>query len=202
MHIFVEQGQQLHVDVQLSGLHKGLGIVEAGIVGDRQVIYLEARRKQAEVHVTELHLPSQATFDLEAFARGGLFDDVALATNDLSGEETRLLALRDAGDWPAFFLQAVQTPSILFGVGFLIIFFALFATALSKADLSFVLPAISSEVVINVAFANYFLHEAVSSTRWLGAVLISIGVILVLRSAPRTFEIASGPARMLKGAGQ
>jgi multidrug transporter EmrE-like cation transporter len=105
-------------------------------------------------------------------------------------------------DWPAFFLQAVHTPSILLGVGFLIIFFALFATALSKADLSFVLPAISSEVVINVACANYFLHEAVSSTRWMGAVLISIGVILVLRSAPRTFEIASRPACVLKEGGQ
>ena len=104
--------------------------------------------------------------------------------------------------WPSLFVQAVHSPAILLGVGFLIIFFALFATALSKADLSFVLPAISSEVVINVAFANYFLHEAVSSARWMGAVLISIGVILVLRSAPRTFEIASAPAHVLKEAGQ
>ena len=104
--------------------------------------------------------------------------------------------------WPSLFVQAVHSPAILLGVGSLIIFFALFATALSKADLSFVLPAISSEVVINVAFANYFLHEAVSSARWMGAVLISIGVILVLRSAPRTFEIASGPAGVLKEGGQ
>src|SRR6266581_8288699 len=105
-------------------------------------------------------------------------------------------------EWPAIFFQAVHLPAIVLGVGFLIIFFALFATALSKADLSFVLPAISSDVVINVAFANYFLHEAVSSTRWMGAVLISIGVILVLRSAPRTFEIASRPAGVLKEVGQ
>ena len=98
-----------------------------------------------------------------------------------------------APDWPALFLQAVHTPSVLLGVGFLIIFFALFASALSKADLSFVLPAISSEVVINVWFAKYFLHEAVPPTRWLGAVLISIGVILVLRSAPRTFGFVSEP---------
>jgi drug/metabolite transporter (DMT)-like permease len=104
--------------------------------------------------------------------------------------------------WPSLFVQAVQSPAILLGVGFLIVFFALFATALSKADLSFVLPAISSEVVINVACANYFLHEAVSSMRWMGAVLISIGVILVLRSAPRTFEIAGRPARVLKEGGQ
>ena len=105
-------------------------------------------------------------------------------------------------DWPAILFQAVHTPAILLGVGFLIIFFALFATALSKADLSFVLPAISSEVVINVAFANYFLHEAVSSARWTGAMLISIGVILVLRSAPRTFGIESEAERVLEQAGR
>jgi type IV secretion system protein VirB11 len=56
-----------------------------------------------------LRKPSEATFDLDAFARSGLFDDVALATNDLAPEESRLLALRDAGDWPAFFRLAVQS---------------------------------------------------------------------------------------------
>ena|SRR5438034_8869212 len=86
-------------------------------------------------------------------------------------------------------VQAVQSPSILLGAGFLIIFFALFAIALSRADLSFVVPAISAEVVLNVAFADYFLNETVSSTRWIGAVLISIGVILVLWSPPRTFGL-------------
>jgi drug/metabolite transporter (DMT)-like permease len=33
-----------------------------------------------------------------------------------------------------------------------------------------------------VVFANYFLHEVVSLTRWMGVLFISIGVILVLRS--------------------
>src|SRR5437867_11631869 len=50
-------------------------------------------------------------------------------------------------NWVSIFLQAVQSPSILLGVGFYVIFFVLFAAALSRADLSFVLPAISSEVV-------------------------------------------------------
>ena len=100
----------------------------------------------------------------------------------------------DAGTWLSIFLQAVRSSSILLGVGLLIIFFVLFATALSRADLSFVVPAISSEVVINVAFADYFLNEAVSSTRWIGAVLISIGVILVLLSSPRTFGLANDQA--------
>jgi drug/metabolite transporter (DMT)-like permease len=96
-------------------------------------------------------------------------------------------------NWLAISLQAVHTPSILLGVGFLIIFFVLFATTLSRADLSFVLPAISSEVIVNVAFANYFLQETVSATRWLGVVLISIGVVLVGRSSPRTFGIDNEP---------
>jgi drug/metabolite transporter (DMT)-like permease len=102
-------------------------------------------------------------------------------------------------NWVAIFLQAVQRPSILLGVGFYVIFFVLFAAALSRADLSFVLPAISCEVVINVAFADCFLNETVSSIRWIGALLISIGVGLVARSSPRTFGIASGQDTMAEG---
>lgn len=102
-------------------------------------------------------------------------------------------------NWVSIFLQAVQSPSILFGVGFYVIFFVLFAAALSRADLSFVLPAISSEVVINVACADYFLNETVSSIRWIGALLISIGVALVVQSSPRTFGIAGGQDTMTEG---
>jgi uncharacterized membrane protein len=108
----------------------------------------------------------------------------------------------DAETWLSVLLQAVRNPSILLGIGFLIIFFVLFATALSLADLSFVVPAISSEVVINVAFADYFLSETISPTRWLGAVLISIGVLLVLRSSPRTFRLAADPPRAVGGVGR
>lgn len=94
-----------------------------------------------------------------------------------------------SNDWASIGSQAVQSPSILVGTGCFAVFFVLFAAALSRADLSFVLPAISSEAVINVAFADYFLNETVSPTRWAGAVLISIGVGLVVRSSPRTFGI-------------
>ena len=56
-----------------------------------------------------LRKPSAVTFDLDAFARGGLFDAVTVATNDLSADETALMALRDAGDWPGFFRLAVKS---------------------------------------------------------------------------------------------
>jgi type IV secretion system protein VirB11 len=56
-----------------------------------------------------LRKPSPIRLDLDAFARGGLFEDVALATNDLAPEEAELMRLRDAGDWPAFFRLAVAS---------------------------------------------------------------------------------------------
>lgn len=56
-----------------------------------------------------LRKPSAVTFDLDAFAQGGLFDAVTVATNDLSADETALMALRDASDWPGFFRLAVKS---------------------------------------------------------------------------------------------
>src|SRR5207302_11115482 len=72
-------------------------------------------------------------------------------------------------NWVSIFLQAVQSPSISFGVGFYVIFFVLFAAALSRADLSFVLPALASEVVLKLAFADAFLNDIVFAVARTGA---------------------------------
>ena len=87
-----------------------------------------------------------------------------------------------SSSWFPLVPRAAESPTLWFGTALLIVSFVLFATALSWADLSFVVPAVSAEVVVNVVFANYFLHEVVSLTRWMGVLLISIGVVLVLRS--------------------
>jgi drug/metabolite transporter (DMT)-like permease len=87
-----------------------------------------------------------------------------------------------SSSWSFFFVRTVESPTFWFGTALLIVSFIFFATALSWADLSFVVPAVSAEVVVNVVFANYFLNEVVSLTRWTGVLFISIGVILVLRS--------------------
>jgi len=86
------------------------------------------------------------------------------------------------GDFLVSVLQIVQSPMIWTGTVLMIVFFLLFLTVLSKADLSFVLPVLSIEVVVNVAFAGYFLNEPVSTARWIGTMLISVGVLLVFRS--------------------
>ncbi len=91
------------------------------------------------------------------------------------------------GDWAALLVEGATAPMVLAGMALTVLFFVFFSVALSKADLSFVAPAISAEVVLNVALADYVLHESVSAVRWAGALLISLGVVLVLRSEPRTF---------------
>lgn len=74
--------------------------------GERCQIVL---RPAAERLSLTLRKPSAVSLDLDAFARGGLFDTVALATNDLSNDEAELMRLRDNGDWPGFFRLAVES---------------------------------------------------------------------------------------------
>ncbi|HEX8947631.1 MAG TPA: DMT family transporter [Dissulfurispiraceae bacterium] len=88
--------------------------------------------------------------------------------------------------------QAILSPVIWIGIAFSILFYLLFAAALSWTDLSFVMPVISLQVVMNVAFAELFLGEHVSPVRWGGVVLIAVGVILVLRSGRQAAEEERG----------
>jgi uncharacterized membrane protein len=90
-------------------------------------------------------------------------------------------------------VHALMTPLIWLGIVLLLAYFALFAAALSWADLSFVLPASAFKYILNVAFAGWFLGEPVSTTRWAGTVLICIGVILVVQTA-KDRSVGGGPA--------
>ena len=94
------------------------------------------------------------------------------------------MRMKEIGDTHLLALlpRAIESPTLWLGTALLIVSFILFAAALSWADLSFVVPAVSMEVAVNVVFASYFLNEIVSLTRWAGVLLISIGVLLVMRS--------------------
>ena len=79
-------------------------------------------------------------------------------------------------------VQGLASPGIWLGIGLLGVRFVLHAAVLSWADLSFVLPATAFGYVLNVACGYYFLHEAVTPARWLGALCIGLGVVCVSRS--------------------
>jgi hypothetical protein len=62
-----------------------------------------------------------------------------------------------SGSWGKAAWQIASLPEVWMGTILLILFFALFAAALSWADLSFVLPTTSFGYILNVAFADVFL---------------------------------------------
>ena len=93
-------------------------------------------------------------------------------------------------DVQASILYAASSPMIWLGTLLLATFFALYLAAMSWADLSFILPATSFGYVLNVACAKFFLNESVSLTRWLGAVIICVGVAFVSRSEVKTYNMA------------
>jgi drug/metabolite transporter (DMT)-like permease len=71
---------------------------------------------------------------------------------------------------------ALLNPWIVLGILLLIGFFASYLSALSWADLTYVLPATSISYILMVLLARFFLHENVSIWRWLGVLLIVTGV--------------------------
>jgi drug/metabolite transporter (DMT)-like permease len=71
---------------------------------------------------------------------------------------------------------AVLNPWVAFGILLLLAFFAAYTTALSWADLTYVLPATSLGYVLLALVARFILHEHVSTLRWLGIALITGGV--------------------------
>jgi drug/metabolite transporter (DMT)-like permease len=73
-------------------------------------------------------------------------------------------------------LLAVLNPSVAVGILLLLAFFASYTTALSWADLTYVLPATSLGYVLLALIAKFALREHVSPLRWLGIALISAGV--------------------------
>jgi drug/metabolite transporter (DMT)-like permease len=87
---------------------------------------------------------------------------------------------------PASLIAAVFTPWIAIGIALLIGFFASYLTALSWADLTFVLPATAFGNVIVALLSRYWLQEPISPERWAGIALITIGVSFVAQSPALT----------------
>jgi len=77
---------------------------------------------------------------------------------------------------PQGLILAVLNPWVAVGIALLLAFFATYTTALSWADLTYVLPATSLGYVLLALIAKFVLHEQVSPMRWLGIALISGGV--------------------------
>ena len=76
--------------------------------------------------------------------------------------------------------------TIWLGIIFLSGFMASYMTVLSWADYSYVMPAGAFGYALLTLLAVVYLHEVVSLKRWVGVLLICVGVILVGQTKPRT----------------
>ena len=73
-------------------------------------------------------------------------------------------------------LLAILNPWVSIGILLLLAFFASYMSALSWADLTYVLPATSLGYVLVALIGHFSFHEQISPTRWLGIALIAAGV--------------------------
>ncbi|MGA7293916.1 MAG: EamA family transporter [Terriglobales bacterium] len=73
-------------------------------------------------------------------------------------------------------LLAILNPWVASGILLLLAFFSCYISALSWADLTYVLPATSLGYVLVALVAHFGFHEEISLTRWLGIAMIAAGV--------------------------
>jgi drug/metabolite transporter (DMT)-like permease len=99
----------------------------------------------------------------------GMKDSANISLHDLSG-----------------LLLVITNPWVALGILCLLVFFSCYTSALSWADLTYVLPATSLGYVL-VAFVGHFaLGESISPTRWMGIVMIAVGVGFAAAGPPVT----------------
>ena len=89
---------------------------------------------------------------------------------------------------PALYLHAMLNPFVALGIVALIFALLTRMALLSLADLSYVLPVTAIGYVISVFLGKVFLHETVTSQRWMGTLLIFAGALLVGSTSRNTTE--------------
>jgi drug/metabolite transporter (DMT)-like permease len=116
------------------------------------------------------------------------------------GDSMLSRGMKDIGHISISHLQdlilALRNPWIVGGIVLLLAFFAAYMTALSWADLTYVLPATSLGYVLLALIAKFVLHEQVTLLRWLGIGLIAIGVSFVTSGPELTRSHAPADERI------
>ena len=97
-----------------------------------------------------------------------------------AGDSLLARGMKDLGSFSLHQLSglvlAILNPWVTAGILLLLAFFSCYMSALSWADLTYVLPATSLGYVLVALIAHFGFHEEISATRWLGIALIAVGV--------------------------
>jgi len=102
------------------------------------------------------------------------------------------VAVRSPGEIIHTFMLVFSSSTIWLGIASLLTFFIANLLVLSWADYSYVQPASSMAYGVAALLAHFLLKEFVSPTRWLGVIIICLGVFVVSATPPRTMEHPDG----------
>jgi uncharacterized membrane protein len=76
---------------------------------------------------------------------------------------------------PWAYMRSIAEPMVALGTALQIFWLLSRMALLSRADLSFVLPATAGGYAISAVFGKFFLAEQVTPKHWMGIVLICLG---------------------------
>ena len=85
-----------------------------------------------------------------------------------------------------YFLSVLGNYWMWSGVALLIVWMVSQLSMLTWADLTYVLPVTARAYVLTAILSKLFLHEHISVSRWIGIMLISVGVLFVSETPERT----------------
>ena len=111
--------------------------------------------------------------------------------------------MRDAGELDIAHLsslvagatRALTNATIWTGIAMMLGFMVCHMLVLSWADYSFVMPFSAIAYALVPLLGYLFLHEQVSTARWIGIVLIVFGVVLINRTPHRTTPQGAAPGK-------
>ena len=87
-------------------------------------------------------------------------------------------------------LRAFFDPLVALGIAMHILWLVMRTSLFSLADLSYVLPLTASGYLVTALLGRFVLHEQVTSMRWLGILLLFLGVVIAGSTPRRTLEEA------------
>ena len=76
-------------------------------------------------------------------------------------------------------LAAGANPLVWGGMVLSALFVGMYLLTLSWADISFVMPFTALSYLFVAIMASYWLHEEVTPARWIGTLLIVVGVVII-----------------------
>ena len=92
-------------------------------------------------------------------------------------------SLENYAPWPLmiYFWHVVCNPYIIFGTVLNLVFYLLYLATLSWTGVTVALPMTVIEQIFAIALAVAILKEQVPTARWIGIILVIVGIIFIAR---------------------